>query len=108
MMRAALAELAEHDHVEVVSVAVRADHDRVCGCDDEGRGGCWDGYWPSRAERVSARRALHTLERRGMVTLSRWQFALHEAPPVLIAKRCQDGKDVTLATHTGRRNGGRQ
>ena len=99
-MRAALAELAERDYTSVSSVAIRAEHDRACGCDNEGRG-CWDGYWPSRSERVAARRALHTLASRGLVTLTRWKPRWHEAPPILIAKRCQDGNPAALATHSG-------
>jgi hypothetical protein len=100
-MRAALAELDEYAHVEVFDVAVRAAHDAMCDCDSDR---CRDQVKrPTRSELVAAHRALHALARRGMVTLSRWQFYLHEAPPVLIAKRCQVGKSSESATHTGDR-----
>jgi hypothetical protein len=69
MMRAAVAELDKYGYTTAWSVARRAAHDAACGCDYEG---CGDRMpWPTRAELVSARRAIHTLAASGEYVLAR-------------------------------------
>ena len=88
MMRAALAELAAHESVSAWSVAVRAAHDAACGCADNPH--CLDRFGDiSRAQLVSARRALHTLASQGKAELHRQPNGWDAKPPWLIAKRCQ-------------------
>jgi hypothetical protein len=86
IMRAAIAELEAKGRTEPFSVALRAHHDQLCSCDSSG---CSKGerHSPTRAELVSARRALHALARRGVVELGRLP-APFERYRVLIAKRC--------------------
>lgn len=76
VMQAALAELDKYGYTTAWSVARRAAHDAACGCDYEGCGcdyeGCGDRMpWPTRAELVSARRAIHTLAASGEYVLCR-------------------------------------
>ncbi|HEY9379501.1 MAG TPA: hypothetical protein VIQ02_20680 [Jiangellaceae bacterium] len=96
-MRAALADLEAHGRTEVFSMLQRIEHDQACDCDDER---CQKTYSPSfrRSDRVSARRALHTLARDGVVELSYvdWK-AMCSDPSYLIAKRCPVSEQ---ATHT--------
>ena len=87
MMRAALAELAGYSNVTAYGAARRAAHDVRCGCDCPGEctsGNAWIGWQPSRAEMVSARRALHTLADRGDVEL--YRIRTYDVPPALAAR----------------------
>lgn len=100
VMRVAIAELDERGHTSPYGIAARIKHDRECGCDD----GCDPalGWRPSRSQLVSARRALHALERRGDVALARVQNAYESGWTLAAVKCCVHCELSVQATLTSR------